>query len=228
MAFSTIGYGDMTPATPAGRSVFVLWALMGVAAMTILISGRVHSLARGKGLKLLAIVLSEAYSSRYKNVLSKGSFERAIKNFRRRRESSPPSHIIGSHPHSRSRSRDASPDRRYTHEHAKRDLEGLPAELLTHAKNFHEHIYYFLSSVNGNEPPPHTLRKLLDEIAESEQMDARLKREMMRDDNARKVISCVHICILSFPIDHRAQTLFIMSYESKWPLFFTHASCYHA
>lgn len=39
VAFSTIGYGDLTPVTPTGRSVFIVWALLGVGAMTILISG---------------------------------------------------------------------------------------------------------------------------------------------------------------------------------------------
>ena len=39
MAFTTTGYGDFAPATPTGRSIFVVWALLGVAAMTILISG---------------------------------------------------------------------------------------------------------------------------------------------------------------------------------------------
>lgn len=39
VAFSTIGYGDYYPQTPAGRSIFVVWAIMGVGTMTILISG---------------------------------------------------------------------------------------------------------------------------------------------------------------------------------------------
>ena len=39
MAFTTCGYGDFAPSTPAGRSVFVVWALLGVGTMTILISG---------------------------------------------------------------------------------------------------------------------------------------------------------------------------------------------
>lgn len=46
MAFTTTGYGDFHPATPAGRSIFVVWALMGVATMTILISGKLGSLSR--------------------------------------------------------------------------------------------------------------------------------------------------------------------------------------
>ncbi|TDL22065.1 voltage-gated potassium channel [Rickenella mellea] len=52
VAFSTVGYGDFTPVTPAGRAVFIVWALLGVGTMTILIS-----------------VLSEAYSSRYQMAL---------------------------------------------------------------------------------------------------------------------------------------------------------------
>jgi hypothetical protein len=39
VAFTTIGYGDYSPQTPAGRSVFVVWAILGVGTMTILISG---------------------------------------------------------------------------------------------------------------------------------------------------------------------------------------------
>ena len=39
IAFTTIGYGDLSPTTAAGRSVFVVWALLGVGTMTILISG---------------------------------------------------------------------------------------------------------------------------------------------------------------------------------------------
>ncbi|KAI5121123.1 hypothetical protein M0805_002795 [Coniferiporia weirii] len=51
-SFSTIGFGETTPVTPTGRSIFIVWALLGVGAMTILIS-----------------VLGEAYSSRYKKAL---------------------------------------------------------------------------------------------------------------------------------------------------------------
>ena len=40
VAFSTIGYGDFAPATPAGRSIFVVWAILGVGTMTILVSGK--------------------------------------------------------------------------------------------------------------------------------------------------------------------------------------------
>jgi hypothetical protein len=39
VAFTTIGYGDYHPETPAGRSIFVVWAILGVGTMTVLISG---------------------------------------------------------------------------------------------------------------------------------------------------------------------------------------------
>ncbi|EDR12585.1 tandem pore domain K+ channel [Laccaria bicolor S238N-H82] len=52
VAFTTVGYGDLSPSTPAGRSIFVVWALLGVATMTILIS-----------------ILTEAYSINYKSAI---------------------------------------------------------------------------------------------------------------------------------------------------------------
>ncbi|KAG2132703.1 uncharacterized protein EDB93DRAFT_1255121 [Suillus bovinus] len=67
VAFTTIGYGDPAPRTPAGRSVFVVWALLGVATVTVLIS-----------------VASEAYSKRYKAMLQCGAFERAVTVYRTR------------------------------------------------------------------------------------------------------------------------------------------------
>ncbi|KAI9568046.1 hypothetical protein HD554DRAFT_2022737 [Boletus coccyginus] len=67
ISFATIGYGDLSPTTPAGRSIFVVWALVGVATMTIFIS-----------------VVSEAYSSRYKGVLGRNSFKHVVRQYRER------------------------------------------------------------------------------------------------------------------------------------------------
>ncbi len=41
LAFSTTGFGDFSPQTPAGRSVFVVWALFGVGTLTIVVSGTI-------------------------------------------------------------------------------------------------------------------------------------------------------------------------------------------
>jgi potassium channel subfamily K, other eukaryote len=43
ISFTTIGYGDLSPTTAAGRSVFVVWALLGVGTLTILVSGAFFS-----------------------------------------------------------------------------------------------------------------------------------------------------------------------------------------
>ncbi|KAF9003303.1 hypothetical protein BDQ17DRAFT_1409139 [Cyathus striatus] len=61
VAFTTLGYGDFSPKTPAGRSVFVVWALLGVGTMTILIS-----------------IIQEAYVARYKKVIHTEALEEAV------------------------------------------------------------------------------------------------------------------------------------------------------
>jgi hypothetical protein len=40
IAFTTVGYGDLYPKTPAGRAIFVFWALLGVAGVSVLIAVR--------------------------------------------------------------------------------------------------------------------------------------------------------------------------------------------
>ena len=46
ITFTTTGYGDYAPKTAAGRSVFVFWALFGLATMTILVSGTLNPFGR--------------------------------------------------------------------------------------------------------------------------------------------------------------------------------------
>ncbi|KAF5338075.1 hypothetical protein D9611_014205 [Ephemerocybe angulata] len=63
VVFTTLGYGDYAPQTAAGRAIFVVWALLGIATMTILLS-----------------ILTEAYSTRYKRavqseVIQKGAYD---------------------------------------------------------------------------------------------------------------------------------------------------------
>lgn len=40
IAYTTVGYGDLYPKTPAGRAIFVFWALLGVGGVTVLIAVR--------------------------------------------------------------------------------------------------------------------------------------------------------------------------------------------
>lgn len=54
ITFTTTGYGDYSPKTAAGRSVFLFWALLGLATMTILVSGK-FDLSSGNGFRLLML-----------------------------------------------------------------------------------------------------------------------------------------------------------------------------
>lgn len=66
VTFTTIGYGDYTPTTGAGRAFFIVWALFGVGIMTVLLS-----------------VLGDAWQSHYKQIIA--STHRRAKRRRRRR-----------------------------------------------------------------------------------------------------------------------------------------------
>ncbi|KAG8687368.1 hypothetical protein FRC11_007353 [Ceratobasidium sp. 423] len=144
--FSTVGYGDFAPKTPAGRAFFVGWALFGIAAMTILIS-----------------VLTEAYSSRYKTIIHSSVLDRAVKSRRQRPRAH--SHI------SQSQS----------------DLNALAIEVVSNARAIREHMAWFVNS-SGMKGAPEGVVKVLDDIAEGENMDERVKKDFMSNDEARKTV----------------------------------------
>ncbi|KIO33726.1 hypothetical protein M407DRAFT_17341 [Tulasnella calospora MUT 4182] len=186
MSFSTIGYGEIVPKSPAGRAVFVVWALMGVAAMTILIA-----------------VLSEAYSSRYKSALQKGSFSKAMKSFEGKEAQRGKSHDSEKSPRESFHLANEEAQHDVELENAtcpsdlaqkildstRRHLDSIPLSVITHAKTFHDHVRYFANHPQyPHEPPPTSLTDLLDEIAESEKMDERMKQELLGDEEARKAL----------------------------------------
>ncbi|QRW23622.1 ion channel protein [Rhizoctonia solani] len=144
--FSTVGYGDFAPKTPAGRAFFVGWALFGIAAMTILIS-----------------VLTEAYSSRYKTIVHSSVLDRAVKSRRQR---------TLSHSHAPS-----SPS----------DMNALAIEIVNNARAMREHMSWFVNS-SGMKGAPEGVIKVLDDVAEGENMDERVKKDLMSNDEARKTV----------------------------------------
>ncbi|KAF8729123.1 potassium channel, partial [Rhizoctonia solani] len=144
--FSTVGYGDFAPKTPAGRAFFVGWALFGIAAMTILIS-----------------VLTEAYSSRYKTIVHSSVLDRAVKSRRQR---------TLSHSHATS-----SPS----------DMNALAIEIVNNARAMREHMSWFVNS-SGMKGAPEGVIKVLDDVAEGENMDERVKKDLMSNDEARKTV----------------------------------------
>ncbi|KAF7291980.1 Tandem pore domain k+ channel [Mycena indigotica] len=188
IAFTTIGYGDYTPLTPAGRSVFVAWALLGVATMTILIS-----------------VIAEGFSSKYHSVMHTGVFDRAVKRYRERAKVIAEKGRKGrTHPgsgqtppplnHHRSR----EDQLRDAHDRTQTQLEALPHKILADAKTFHEHLSYFVGSGNsagmdsGEDLPP-GLQQLLNEITGAERIGERIKREILQDEDARQTLFTLSI-----------------------------------
>ncbi|KAK7439790.1 Potassium channel [Stygiomarasmius scandens] len=187
IAFTTIGYGDFSPHSPAGRSVFVVWALLGVATMTILIS-----------------VVAEAYTTRYQTVIKSNNktrelFERAVAGYRTREREKTTNKFehknrdelykqlgAGSSSGIEGLPQNFDVEHRVGvsgsnlqpqpsqgihssvqphHEHHKlqgsfEKLEQLPREILQHARSFQEHIQYFVhGGVHQSHSQNHTQRE---------------------------------------------------------------------
>ncbi|KAJ6469379.1 hypothetical protein C8R45DRAFT_1078707 [Mycena sanguinolenta] len=184
VAFTTIGYGDYSPQTPAGRSVFVAWALLGVGTMTILIS-----------------VISEAFSSQYHSILHAGIFHRAVKRYRQQ------AHVLAEKTRRRSRSLSAPLQSRNqsvedilneVHIRTQTQLETLPHKILADAKIFHEHLSYFVGAnknvnVNSTDELPPGIVHLMKEITGAQKIGERIKREILQDDDARHTLFTLSI-----------------------------------
>ncbi|KAJ7199234.1 hypothetical protein GGX14DRAFT_662452 [Mycena pura] len=199
IAFTTIGFGDLSPQTPAGRSIFVAWALLGVATMTILIS-----------------VISETFSSKYHSALHTGVFDRAVKRYRERarviaektRRGRDKLFAPGLEPgasRSRSLSRPTLTDQqrtedalKETHARTQLQLEALPHKILADARVFHEHLSYFIGAGNkvvvdsGDALPP-GLQQLINEITGAAKIGERIKREILQDEDARHTLFTLSI-----------------------------------
>ncbi|TFY80973.1 hypothetical protein EWM64_g3038 [Hericium alpestre] len=218
ITFTTIGYGDLAPETPIGRSIFIFWALLGVGAMTILIS-----------------VISDAFSNRYKSMVKNKTFDLAVRRYRQRNRkkrisgvpnkpamtSSTPSQLpppkstqpYGQHQKTSPQSVDEAETILLQY------YEPLPALMLDIVEHLRRQIHYF-AAVNGRGSsagvlgqllggergvdedgllngmqmgefdlaPPDELAALLDEIAGQEGISERLKMEVWNDKNARNTL----------------------------------------
>ncbi|KAF9457930.1 hypothetical protein BDZ94DRAFT_1174632 [Collybia nuda] len=191
ISFTTIGYGDFTPTTPAGRSVFVFWALLGVATMTILIS-----------------ILSEAYSNRYKRVFQSGAFYQGVKHYRERARRLPKQHVPVLNPPSSpqpdspeafkiplsaSTIDDALSDSR---KRVEGQLEALPHRVLDQAKTFNENVRYLIEPEAADitkESVPDGLQSLLKNVAGVERLGEQIKQEILGDTDARHTLLAISV-----------------------------------
>lgn len=190
IAFTTIGYGDYSPRSPAGRAIFVVWALLGVATMTILIS-----------------VISDAYGSRYKSAMHTPIFNKVVKRYRERarHEPGPPQPALRPVTPSGQPMRPRSETLEESRARAQRQLEELPHKILQDTRTFHENIQYFLNTTardmiagdsaaggagagSAELQPPEGLKKLLDDIAAAEGIGDGVKSQILQDEDARNTL----------------------------------------
>jgi hypothetical protein len=213
IAFTTIGYGDFAPETALGRSIFIFWALFGVGTMTVLIA-----------------VLSDAFSSKYRNVThKKKTFDRAVNRYRQGQNQSawrragdkcaklgdrPLSEVLqANYAKISSTQRPCLPISQPSLTLAEADaclrarMEPLPAMILKEVLKFREHTrYFFIASGHADvlspldpggksgisfpkeNEVPEELKKLLDEVAQEEGFDERLKQEVWDDEHARNTL----------------------------------------
>lgn len=132
---------------------------------------------------ILISVLSEAFSSKYHDVLRHGVLEKTVKILKARIERSKSHSQSRSRSHSRSRTRVAAI---MPLSDIKASMEKISGDLVLVARMFHEHVRYFSTGSRAGKPAPETLQKLLNDIAESEQLDKRVREELLQDEEASK------------------------------------------
>lgn len=140
VAFLTLGYGDLTVKTPAGRCFFIAWSLMGIASMTLLLS-----------------VLAEGWEAKYKRIINK---KRRITshNFRliRNKVTSQEDLENGTnHP-------PTGPPVPSMTTVIDSSAEDLPQRLIDTARGFFSHAQYWMEGKTGNPPP--ALSELMDQV----------------------------------------------------------------
>lgn len=177
-AFSTIGYGDVTPKSGAGRAVFVFWAIGSVAAMTVFIS-----------------VIAEAYQSRYSTIMQHDLFNKQIRDLKETKSLS-------------RRNTEAEDQRRPTRdlddltideriealESVRQELAGLPELITQDARDFQVHIRY-VGNPNpgrGDKLPP-GLERVLQETMDQENMNEAMQKKALNDEATKKALMMLRL-----------------------------------
>ncbi|SCV69367.1 BQ2448_2387 [Microbotryum intermedium] len=120
--FTTIGYGDFSPQSNAGRAFFIAWALFGIANMTLTLS-----------------VVTEAWSSRYKTSIIDGKRRRVLGRLRNKNTSADTSAL-------RLLALDGF------HHEDEIEAKDLPTKLMEAIRGFQDHARYFMLGRMGDVP----------------------------------------------------------------------------
>ena len=79
-----------------------------------------------------------------------------------------------------------------THKRVAEQLEALPRQIIRHVRAFTENMQYLMKPevlADKNETVPDGLKRLLDDVAGTEKISNRIKREILRDPDSRRVSS---------------------------------------
>ena len=142
-------------------------------------------------------------SSRYKSALHSKTFDRAAKKYRELENQETEKLAKRTTPHAPRTHSNSSliQAAEEADETARKELEKLPTEIIRRVRAFHDYMQFFVNSnstiaeeavaqeAQHQSRIPKQLRKLLDEIAELDDIDERSKREILEDDDCRNVSS---------------------------------------
>ena len=169
--------------------MFAFWALLGLATMTILVSGKLLFSCEGRFSFCgdVDAVLQDAFSSKYKSAVHSGVFENAVKKYRKNMKNQSKNKAkeeiheefkipIGA--------QQSLVERQSTR--ARRDLEMLPGRVLDQARVFHRYIHYLVQAEPGGTVFP-DLKLMLDDIGRGQKLDERMKVDILQDKEARNV-----------------------------------------
>ncbi|KAH9809715.1 hypothetical protein DFH28DRAFT_904470 [Melampsora americana] len=166
VAFLTLGYGDITVKTPAGRCFFIAWSLMGIASMTLLLS-----------------VLAEGWEAKYKRIINKKRRFNSH-NFRliRSKLTSQEDLEVGT---TQSQTGAPIPSVPAVNESSPEDL---PQRLIDTARGFFSHAQYWMEGKTGDPPP--ALSGLLEQVGEIDGIEkfrdkGGLAERMMSEDRQK-------------------------------------------
>jgi len=202
IAFSTIGYGDISPQTGAGRAVFIFWAIGSVAAMTVLVS-----------------VIAEAYQSRYSMIVQHDLFDKQIRGRKETASLSRRNTDIedGNHHHDlTTRDPDDNTIDRRTGalECIRQELVALPELIIQDARDFQVHTRYV-----GNPNPGHGdrlppgLERVLQEAMDQENMNEATRKKVLHDEAAKKALMMLHLETTVRRLVERAERMTVLLVE---------------
>ena len=164
------------------------------------------------------LVIEDACSAKYQSAMHSQVFDRAVRKYRRRTadeavEVPRAEYQLQRAAVDRMRNVDAiregklavEPEERSmasvqaqleaAHDRAHKELEALPHEIIRQARTFHDYMHFFAKGGGHDDEDhdpnnvPRALRQLLDEIVASEDVDDRVKQEILADDDAK------HVCV---------------------------------